>query len=59
MQFGAAVCELPCKGYDLGDGEFGHGTRVREGRVEDGNAEGGGGDEIDLVCADTEAADHQ
>lgn len=44
---------------DLGNNELSDGARVREGRVEDGNASFGGGGEVDLVCTDAEAADDE
>ena len=57
MQLHAAIRELACQTYDLRDCQFGDRARVAEGRVEDGYTEGGGGFEIHLICADTEAAD--
>lgn len=48
---------LSSESDDLGNDELSDGARVREGGVEDGNASFGGGGEVDLVCADAEAAD--
>lgn len=42
---------------DFGDCEFGYGSRIGEGGVEDGNSELSSGFEVDLVCANAEAAD--
>jgi hypothetical protein len=58
VQLHAAVRELARQTDDLGDGEFGDGARVGEGRVEDGYAELCGRLEVDLVRADAEAADN-
>ena len=51
--------ELTGKRDDFGNDEFGYGSRVGEGGVKDGNASSGCGLEIDLICADAEAADDQ
>jgi hypothetical protein len=56
MEFGASVAQLACQSDYFGDGEFGYGARVAEGRIEDGYAERGGGFEVHLVCADAETA---
>jgi len=47
---------LPGEHHALGDCEFGDRARVREGRVEDGDAGARGVDEVDLVRADAETA---
>lgn len=57
MHLVGAVTELAGEGDNLSDDELGDTARVTEGRIEDGNAMVRGKLEIDLVGADTEAAD--
>lgn len=45
------------QGNDFGNDELSDGARVGEGGVEDGDTSVGGIGEVDLVGADTEAAD--
>ena len=54
-----AVAQLPRERNDLGDDEFGDGARVGERRVEDGDTGAGGGEQINLVGTDAEAADDE
>ena len=53
------VTELTREGDDLADDEFGDGTRVGKGRVEDGDPGLCGGLEVDLVGPDAETSDRQ
>lgn len=57
MHLVGAVTELAGEGDNLTDDELGDTARVTERRIEDGNAMIRGKLEIDLVGADTEAAD--
>ena len=57
MRRDGAGDDPPQQHDDLADHQFGDGTGVREGRVEDRHAAPLGGVEIDLVRADAEAAD--
>jgi len=59
VQGGALVAEPPRQGDDLGDGEFGDASGVREGGVEDRDPAATGGPQIDLIGADAEAAHGQ
>lgn len=54
-----AIAELTAEGDNLGDDELGDRARVGEGRVEDGDSCFGGGEEVDLVGSDAEAADDE
>jgi hypothetical protein len=48
---------LSREGNDLGNDQFGDGSRVGEWRVEDGNTLFGGMGQVDLVGTDTETPD--
>lgn len=57
MQFCGTIGQLAGESDDFGNCELGNRTRIRKGRVEDGNSELSGSLKVDLVCANTEAAD--
>jgi hypothetical protein len=54
-----AVAKLTGESDYLSYNQFGHASRVREGRVKDGDALSSRIGQIDLVRANTEAADDQ
>lgn len=58
-EFDGTVDELAREGDDFADDELGDGAGVGKGGVEDGDADAGGGVEVDLVGADTEATYNQ
>jgi len=55
----STIAELTAEGDNLGDDELGDGARVGEGRVEDGDSGLSGGEKVDLVGSDAEAADDE